>query len=205
MRFRYCALLTLVFVIHAGCSYSQKESLSVDKKSCQLNKNKGHKIILVHKTQNEIYTSDPYSYDLSHFIKLDDSSKLVLIDMLLKYENDTSLCCLDVIAHAFNGIEGCKGDPVSKRYSLQVDALYMINRLSWPKMMELYSCYNVLYDTLTKKEINQDPAKIKILFAEYNEWFTESKKKGKIDKYFPFNTGRYVWLGGRNENDLKDN
>jgi hypothetical protein len=105
---------------------------------------------------------------------------------------------MEVISSSFNGIEGCGGSPKGvKRYKVQIDALYIINRLCWPGSMDFYSCSPALYDKKIKKSINSDQKKIKIVFAAYKKWFEECKTKGKIERYFPFNDGRYVWYGGR--------
>jgi len=197
----FCVHFFLV-VLAATKAYSQKETLFVIKESCFfLNKFKGSKLVLNHKQDSITYRSSLYNYDLNHFINLNDSDKLILIEQLLKYEKDNSLCCLDVIGHGFNGIEGCRGVPISKRYSIQIDALYIINRLCWPKNMELYSCYNVLFDTLTKKEINHNNEKILLFFKEYENWYRQCKIHNKIDKDFSFNNGRYKWFAGRKSSD----
>lgn len=95
-------------------------------------------------------------------------------------------------------MEGCRGYPKNaQRYTIQVDALFMINRLCWPKLMELYSCSPVLYDNKLKKEINSNQEAIKAVFSKYKDWYAICKAKKLIPKYFPFNDGRYVWYGGQ--------
>lgn len=186
----------MLFFISA-VTLAQTGILSVEKNECK-NKFKGSKLVLISKADTAVKQSFTYSYDLDYFISLNDSCKLLLIESLLKYENDSARCCLDVTSWSFNGIEGCRGKPKDvKHCTIQVDALFMINRLCWPKLMELYSCSQVLYDSKLKKSINNDQKKIKIVFAAYKKWFEECKTKGKIERYFPFNDGRYVWYGGR--------
>lgn len=189
-------IAVLLFFISAA-TLAQTNTFSVARVECK-NKFKGSKLVLTYKNDTVAKQSFTYSYDLAFFIGLSDSSKLILIDELLKYESDTARCCLDATSWSFNGIEGCRGKPKNvKHYTLQVDALFMINRLCWSKLMELYSCSPVLYDNKLKKEINSDPEKIKCVFKDYKKWYAECKAKGRIPKYFPFNDGRYVWYGGR--------
>lgn len=188
--------IALLFFV-AVTTVAQTGNFYAEKVECK-NKFKGSKLVLNYKSDTITKQSFTYSYDLDYFINLDDSSKLILIEALLKYENDTARCCLDVTSWSFNGIEGCRGKPNNvKHCTIQIDALFMINRLCWPKLMELYSCSQVLYDSKLKKDINSDQKKIKIVFAAYKKWFAECKAKGKIERYFPFNDGRYVWYGGR--------
>ena len=178
-------------------SIGQQSSLSVEKIECR-NQYHGSKLVLTCTSNSVTKKSSVYSYDMETFINLDDSCKLILIGKLLQYDSDTSSCCINVTNWSFNGIEGCRGKPKNvNHYTIQVDALFMINRLCWPKLMELYSCSQVLYDNELKKDINSDQEKIKIVFDGYKKWYNACKIKGKIDRYFPFNDGRYVWYGGR--------
>jgi hypothetical protein len=195
---------TLIFVWVLNC-YGQDNFVGITKKHCTYaGKYSGEKLIInfIRDTASLISSMD---YSLFDFIKLSDSSKLLVIEKLLEYGNDTSLCCMEVSSWSFNGIEGCRGKPKGiTRYSIQVDALFMINRLCWPKWTELYSCTPVLYDNKLKKSINNDSKKIKIVYAEYRKWFLERKAKGNVGYYFPFNTGRYGWYGGRKSGAPKD-
>ena len=200
-KFFFAALL-LVGVLNC---YGQVPVVRVTKKKCTYDKKYSGEKLIIQYNVDTINLESPVEYWLDSFITLPDSGKLLIIEKLLEYENDTSLCCMNVVNRSFNGIEGCRGKPKGvTRYTIQIDALFMINRLCWPKWMELYSCTPVLYDNKLKKSINNDPKKIKIVFAEYRKWFLERKSKGKIGYYFPFNTGRYGWYGGRKSGAPKD-
>lgn len=189
-------IVVLVFSVTVFAT-AQIDTLYVEKKECS-NNFRGNKLVLHYKSDTTQQTSFTYGYDLDYFVGLDDRKKLMLIEALLTYENDTSHCCMKIIGYSLNGNEGCKGVPKNvNRFTIQIDALFMINRLVWPKLMELYSCSPVLYDNNLKKEINSDPEKIKCVFGEYKKWYEECKSKGSIARYFPFNDGRYVWYGGR--------
>jgi hypothetical protein len=178
--------------------YGQVPVVNITKKECTYDKKYSGKKLIIQYSFDTINLVSPVEYWLDGFITLPDSSKLLIIEKLLEYENDTALCCMNVVNRSFNGIEGCRGKPKGvTRYTIQVDALFMINRLCWPKLMELYSCTPVLYDSKLKKSINSDHKKIKLVFAAYKNWFEGCKAKGKIERYFPFNDGRYVWYGGR--------
>lgn len=135
-------------------------------------------------------------YDVA-MIELSDKEKLTLIDQLLSFTKDKDLSCRKVTTHVY-GSEGCRGFPDTvKRYSITIEALFIINRLCWPKSMEFYSCSPVLYDTLKKRVINDDANAVACFVKEYKKWYNECKKLGRVPKEFPFNKGRYVWFGGR--------
>lgn len=189
-------LSTLVFSV---IIIAQSDSVYIERKECVSEDSyKGYKLIIHYVNDTSSQTARTYDYYLDFLQGIDDKTKLKLIGSLLQYEDDTSLCCIKAYNYSFNGIEGCRGKPKDvTRYTIQVDALFMINRLVWPKLMELYSCSPVLYDNKLKKEINSDHKKIKCVFTEYKKWYEECKAIGKIPRYFPFNDGRYVWYGGR--------
>lgn len=198
-------LFLLVLIFGTYTCYSQISNIRVTKKTCTYDKKySGHKLFIECDTDTGSLKSE-YEYWLDNFITLPDTVKLLIIEKLLEYESDTSLCCFPVVNRSFNGIEGCRGYPKGvERYTLQVDALFMINSICWPKLMELYSCTPVLFDSKAKKAINGNQAKIKQVFAEYRKWFEESKIQGRIRRYFPFNDGRYIWYGGRKSITPKD-
>ena len=178
--------------------FGQQPKIQIIKKKCTYDRKYSGEKIIMHYQDDSLNLTSANEYWLNSFIKLPDSIKFLLIEKLLKCENDTALCCMNVVTRSFNGIEGCGGTPKSvKRYTIQVDALYIINRLCWPGSMDFYSCTPVLYDSKQQKSINNDQKKIKIVFAAYKKWFAECKTNGKIGRYFPFNDGRYVWYGGK--------
>ena len=178
--------------------FGQQSGIQIMKRKCTYDRKYGGEKIIIQYQYDSLNLITSNEYWLNGFIKLPDSIKFLIIEKLLKFENDTELCCMNVITRSFNGIEGCGGTLKNvERYTIQVDALYIINRLCWPGSMDFYSCTPVLYDTKLKKTINNNPQKIKIVFAAYKKWYAECKAKGKIDRYFPFNDGRYVWYGGK--------
>lgn len=191
-------LFTVVLVFSTSLCVGQQPSIQILKKKCSYDKRYNGEKIILHYQNDSLVRISSNEYWLHDFIKLEDSIKFLLIEKLLKYENDTALCCMNVVTRSFNGIEGCGGTPKDViRYTIQVDALYIINRLCWPSSMDFYSCTPVLYDSKLKRSINDQPKKIRIVFAAYKKWFDECKANGKISEYFPFNDGRYVWYGGR--------
>jgi len=178
--------------------FSQRITVRVEKRPChRVDALPGEKLFMEVRTDTGVLVSEA-DYFLVPFIKLPDSIKLQLVARLLDYRDDTGLCCLRVVDRSFNGIEGCAGHPSgTERYTIQVDAMFMINRLCWPRMMELYSCTPVLYDTVLNRDIDRDGAKLRTVFDSYRKWFKHWIKSGRIGHYFPFNEGRYVWYGGR--------
>jgi hypothetical protein len=197
--FKIILMILAIVMYLTNVGLAQTDTAYIEKKECiSEGIYRGHKLI-VHYRQDTINAiAKMYDYNLDFLNGVSDKIKLDLIRMLLNYQDDTTMCCIKVQHYNFNGNEGCRGNIENvSRYTIQVDALFMINRLCWPKLIELYSCSPVLYDNKLKKEINSDPEKIKCVFRDYKKWFEDCKAKGKIDKYFPFNTGRYVWDGGR--------
>jgi glutathionyl-hydroquinone reductase len=195
--------LALMSLITMGGN-AQDISVDVTKVKCIYDTQyKGQKLVIRYQ-QDTVNINSGVEYWLHDLIKLPDSVKFIIIGKLLQFENDTTLCCMNVVSRSFNGIEGCGGKPKGvDRYTIQIDALFMINRLCWPQWMELYSCTPVLYDKKRKRSINNDSDKIKIVFAEYKTWYKERSLKKTIGHYFPFNRGRYGWYNGRIDSAFK--
>lgn len=144
-------------------------------------------------------TMDGYENSLA------DWEKLQLIECLLKFGDDTT-------RHPGRGFpvyhvtneRAIRFSPRSKFYTLEISALYFINRIAYGIYTDYYSPAPVLYDNEEQVEINNRPEKIKIVFEAYKKWFHECMKTREIPKYFPFNDGRYVWLHGKKSRFSKD-
>jgi len=198
MKFVLVIFVTLI----TGCVFGQDTKTFVKKIACSENAPfTGYRLSITYNEQDNAQKELGFLDE----IQLTDNSKLKLIGQLLSFTKDKSLSCRKVTSYVF-GSEGCRGFPDTvKRYSITIEALFLINKLCWPKSMEAYSCSPVLYDTLEKRVINNDPKAISCFVKEYKKWYKESKKLGRISKEFPFNTGRYVWFGGRKYVKPEDN
>jgi hypothetical protein len=187
-------LSVAIFLLYSNLTcFGQSGNIEIRKKAC--GSNGGYKLFIYLKNGDTTLSSNSL-YELKGFTDLSDNIKLAIVEELLKYGKDTSKCCLRVSGYLHNYIESCKGSPKSSFYTIQIDALFMINRLCFSNLTDLYSCHPVLYDTLQKTEINNKPELIKHVYSEYRKWFEECKAKDKIEDYFPFNDGRFVWYGG---------
>lgn len=136
---------------------------------------------------------------------LTDIEKFQLIGCLLKFEGDITKHSGRVYPVYFgNSARNIRFSPKSKYFTIEIDALYYINRIAYGVYTDYYSPAPVLYDNEEEIEINDRPEKVKVVFVEYKKWFDECMKTGKISKYFPFNDGRYVWLYGKKSRFSKD-
>lgn len=136
---------------------------------------------------------------------LTDLEKLQLIDLLLNFNGDTTQHPGMVLPLYFApNARSIRFSPTSKYFTVEINALYYINRIAYGADTDYYSPAPVLYDNEEKIEINDCPDKVKLVFLKYKKWFNECIKNGKIPKYFPFNEGRYVWLYGKKSRFSKD-
>jgi hypothetical protein len=197
-------LLIFLLSMLSSCAQNSKGSpgadseISVEKQHCTSEKYSGEKIVIRVIQGKEELLSNRKNYNLHQFQQLDLSIKLKIVDALLSYKSDTSTACLPVSSYGYNGIENtCRGNPQSKRLSIQVEALYLINQLFYQHASSFYFCYPVIVENETGKEVNDDAAIIELFYQNYEKWYAEVKRTGKINKDFPFNTGAYSWYGGR--------
>lgn len=135
-----------------------------------------------------------YNYDYGNIYQLPDSIKIKIIEEILPLITDTSKCCRRVNMYSNPDYSGCFIKwPSSKEFSINVEALFIINRIAyWPFTYRI-GCYPVLFDTRTHQEINSNNCLINIMALHYNEWFAEYKKTGKRPHYSMLNEGRIKW------------
>ena len=162
---------------------------------------KGYLVIWYKKGKDTVNFNFPEGFEN----KLTDAEKLELIKCLLKFEGDTTRHSGMVYPNYYASNEiAVRFSPKSKFFTLEINALYFINRVAYGTFTDYYSAAPVLYDNEEKVEINDQPDKIAMVFTAYKNWFEACIKSGKIPKYFPFNDERYVWLRGKKSLYLKD-
>lgn len=154
-----------------------------------------HLVINVRYNDTIIKTPRDYYY-LDAVIKLPDSIKLMVVEKLLKFKGDTSLCCRKVRGYHNEGIGSlCTVYPKTTLYSIQIEALFMINKIVRPYGTSLYSCFPVVVDRITNEEINSRHDLIREYFNVYEKCFGEAVKQKVIGETFKFNTKKYIWFG----------
>lgn len=179
-------------------AFSQVKRIDVEKVDCFHYRDsiKGHKIVIRVVLNDTTIATPANFYDLDALAGLPDSIKLVIVGKLLTFKNDQSICCRKVGKHYYDGIERtCIGRPKSQFYNMQVDALYMINKIVYPYGTSLYSCFPVIVDRESMIEINDRPELIADYFSVYERCFEKAWKSGEIGENFQFNTKKYAWFG----------
>lgn len=186
--------------------FLEKEGLSIEKRECLYKGEQGYKLIIHFKVGNMEKISTQNNYSLTGFLDLSDSIKLQMVGKLLRYKDDTSTVCIPVSNYGYEGYENtCNIIPKSKKYTIQLDALYLINKLCFPHAASFYYCYPTLMDTSTNNEVNPgNLCALQNIYKIYEEWYDSVKQSGLIKKDFPFNSGQYIWYGGRKSGKLED-
>lgn len=172
------------------------ENVRVEKRECEYKGVKGFKLILHYKNGDVEKMSKVNNYGLTEFVGLSDAVKLQFVEKLLEYQNDSSIVCIPVNNYGYAGYENtCNDKPISKTYTIQLDALYLINKICYPNAASFYYCFPALVDVNSGKEINTNAKDLSGVFPLYKNWFAEAR--GSIGGDFPFNKGKYCWFGGR--------
>ncbi len=192
------SILLFLILGYVKPAAAQVEHISVQKDTCfhDVDKIDGHKLVIIVKARDTTISTPKDFYDLDGIIGLSDSIKLNIIEQLLKFKNDQSICCRKVGKYYYEGIERtCIGKPKSQIYSIQIDALYLINKIVHPYGTSMYSCFPVVVNRETQKEINDCPELIVDYYRIYEKFFEEAKKTNVISNNFNFNTIKYAWFG----------
>lgn len=141
------------------------------------------------KNKNDFSTLD--SYEILGISLAPYNLKIHFIKQLLKYKSDSALVCFPPFTYKSHN------DTVfSKNYTIQIDALYLINVVCFDYLTINYSPCPILYDTATNEEINYNQIKLKEVFDIYENWFELNKKTGFTDYSFPLLNSKYRWKYG---------
>jgi hypothetical protein len=135
-------------------------------------------------------------YDYSDIYRLPDSIKIEIIEKIFNFTSDSSLCCKEVRGYENMDYPGCFNQkPSEDKFSIRVEALFIINRIAYNSFTSKIGCYPVLYDTETLQEVNDDNCLISIMVKRYKEWFKIYKETEKLPDYYFLNRGRIKWWG----------
>lgn len=166
MKFR--VLMLVLSLLSSITMYSQSIFKVVETRRDYLHKEgkKYYKIKFINDTSS-------ISYPIS--ILADEFDTLKAIKELLRLEGDTRLCSLPITN--YNPLRSQIYLGTCKDYSIQVEALFIINQLILKKPFN-YSSYPILVDKSTKKEASISGSIIKKAFQAYKDWYRKIKKKG---------------------------
>lgn len=137
----------------------------------------------------------PFSYATLFYT--DYSKRVGVIKKLLEYRDDTTISCIPVKCYSIGIYEKYGNEFSAVPLTIQVMALYHINLISFAQFSVFrHSPYPILYDTIDKKIINNDPDKIREVFNIYEIWFAQNEKTNFRNYSFPLLNTRYKWMYG---------
>ena len=142
----------------------------------------------IHLASDDSDANPPYPFHFSdHPI-----DTLRAIAALLSFENDDRRCALPITDYDKTKPPYYTGRDT--HYSIQVEALYLINQLVYPDPFT-YAPYPALFDDLNKRELATSGLVISQAFYAYGKWFKKVKKIGlaeiRAKKIMPLD-GAYV-------------
>lgn len=189
------AILILILGILSAKSYSQTFSVVRNRYSNANNENTGWAFSI----KVEYDTGMPKFYSASCYFgelpKMTDSVKLFLIETLLSKINDTSVCGKPVEALSYRYRGRHNRNPQSTRYSLQIEALVLINYIALSSDAISYSPFPVIYDKKREKEITASGKELDDVIKCYKKWFEKIKRKGLKQYSLPMISQKYEWYG----------
>ncbi|RYD70152.1 MAG: hypothetical protein EOP53_25915 [Sphingobacteriales bacterium] len=173
---------------------TKPDTLFVIKKYCDC-KNGGYQLVIAESKKNKTQKEcDDYSYEL--LFSATYEQKLAVLKQLLSYSKDTSLCCAKVTSYHTRSNK-FSNDVATKRYTLQVSALFNINLICFAQYSSYhYAPFPVLVDTSTNTEINFDQTRIEEVFNVYSVWLSAAEKSAFKSFTFPLNNSRFQWKFG---------
>ncbi|RPD39491.1 hypothetical protein [Chitinophaga barathri] len=135
-----------------------------------------------------------YSYD--EMYQQGDSLGLIIAGKLVKFLSDTSLCGKPVKAYGNDDYPGCYNvKPHSERFTIGMEAMFIINRVVYSPLTFRLGCYPVLFDEVTGKELNDNHRQIQSVAERYKQWYKEFKSRKKAPDYEMLKKGQIKWWG----------
>jgi hypothetical protein len=107
--------------------------------------------------------------------KYSEKDTIAMINELLKMEGDKRPCVLPVICYNDARSQIFMGE--TKQYSLQVEALFIINQLYFSHPFN-YSPFPALFDKKDESILTMDEKGIAEAYAQYRQWFSQIKAIG---------------------------
>lgn len=125
----------------------------------------------IHLSNDTSEANRPYPFDFSG--QAIDTVRAIA--ELLAFENDDRRCALPITDYDRGREPYYTGRDT--HYSIQVEALYLINQLLYPSPFT-YAPYPVLFDDLNKRELATSGLVISQAFYAYGKWFKKLRKVG---------------------------
>lgn len=162
----------------------------------------GSNLVVMESSLKEGNLCSPFQYSFLYSAK--DRSKVKLIKALLSYSNDESVSCMTVKCYDKKSFQKYGNSFRDLKLTTQIMALYHINLICFGQYaVFMYSPYPVLYDTLDKKVINNDPQRVAEVYLIYKNWVNTNSNNGFTNFNFPLLDSRYIWIHGDQTKDIK--
>lgn len=170
--------------------YAEPDTLYAVKEYCNCTE-PGYRIA-IYESRNHQTKTERCDYVYQHLFEAAPAIKIKLIEALLNFEKDTAASCIAVKCYRRIALE-YSNSIVSKRYSMQIAALYHINMICFGPFSTYYAPYPVLYRKADNAEINDNAAEISKVFEIYRDWFQQAKRTHFSNFSFPLLGTRYGW------------
>ncbi|CAM1362491.1 hypothetical protein TPENAI_30028 [Tenacibaculum litopenaei] len=130
------------------------------------------------------------------FLKFSDKDKILMIEELLSFEGDSRISSSPF--SSYNNLSSQIYTGKSKKHSVQVESLFLINKIFFEKPFN-YSSMPVLLDNNTKEEYTVDEESISQVFLAYKKWLSKVKEIGfdsaRRKNLDPLENTNFSWWG----------
>jgi hypothetical protein len=186
---------TFLVIVLASCkSIGQSVGIHLEK-----NGGNGHLLIKVDSLNGKLhyYAADCFSKPVTSLTK---EAKFHLMEQLLNYEYDTTVCNISV--NKLSPLVTQLKKPSSDSFRIQIDALILINLLALGSDVFVYSPYPVLVLKSTGEELS-DQKNVSIAYVVYKKWL-KNLHDSKFENFTPPNLSKVGlgWFGGSFEDKV---
>lgn len=104
-----------------------------------------------------------------------EQDTMLMIEELLKYKGDTRVCVLPIMC--YNPLVSQIYMGKQSRYSIQLEALFIINQLYFKKPF-MHAAFPLLYDSADRTYISMGEKQFSTVYDCYMQWFGKIKVIG---------------------------
>lgn len=130
------------------------------------------------------------------FLKFSEKEKISMIEELLSFEGNSRISSSPFSNYNNSSSQIYTGKP--KKHSVQVESLFLINKIFFEKPF-LYSSMPILVNKTTQEEYTVDEDSISRVFSAYKKWLSKVKEIGfdiaQKDKLDPLDNSDFSWWG----------
>ncbi len=194
-------ILIFLLFISSNILNAQESKICVSKEAIKMDYD-GYLLKITVEKDGGRYETRPGDYQnwVDFMWQFEFKERAEILKQLSHYFDDYSLCskAVDALLPAIGTVGTLDHNSKETRYTIAVEAMFLINWMAFGDMATFLSTKPILFDVEKKTAVAYDDYKsIKKLAKFYNRWVKKKQKDGNISflEMFELDSGDVIWEG----------